>query len=69
MPKDVRFNTRLSIDGKESLVVALTYEGVQAVGVGVMSVCVLMFIISSLFVYAAKISISPRIIQTGLSFL
>ena len=57
MPKDVRFNTRLSIDGKESLVVALTYEGVQAVGVGVMSVCVLMFIISSLFVYAAKISI------------
>ena len=36
---------------------ALTYEGVQAVGVGVMSVCVLMFIISSLFVYAAKISI------------
>ena len=57
MPKDVRFNTRLSIDGKESLVVALTYEGVQAVGVGVMSVFVLMFIISSLFVYAAKISI------------
>ena len=57
MPNDVRFNVKLSIDGKESLVVALTYEGVLAVGVGVMSVCVLMFIISSLFVYAAKISI------------
>ena len=39
---------------------ALTYEGVQAVGVGVMSVCVLMFIISSLFVYAARIIISPE---------
>ena len=36
---------------------------------GMMSVCVLMFIISSLFVYAAKISIFPRNCQTGLSFL
>ena len=39
---------------------ALTYGGEQSVGVGVMSVCVLMFIISSLFVYAAKISIFPE---------
>ena len=38
MPKDVRFNVKLSIDGKESLVVALTYGGEQSVGVGVMSV-------------------------------
>ena len=37
MPKDVRFNIKLSIDGKESLVVAFIYLGEHVVGVGVMS--------------------------------
>ena len=34
MPKDVRFNIKLSIDGKESLVVALTYVGGRLLGLG-----------------------------------